>query len=167
MMSGLVESIYLHVGQTGGEPMVPVDSARAVLAAGLEGDRFWQGPGSSAKKKGSDREVTLIEAETIEAVNREGKVSIRPDTSRRNIVTRGVALNHLVDREFRVGSVLLRGIRLCEPCKHLEQLTEPGMLMALLHRGGLRAQVVEAGEFRIGDPIEIPELVGAATDQRR
>ena len=72
MMSGLVESIYLHVGQTGGEPMVPVDSARAVLAAGLEGDRFWQGPGSSAKKKGSDREVTLIEAETIEGLRERG-----------------------------------------------------------------------------------------------
>ena len=109
MMSGTVESIYLHAGQAGGDPMVAVDSARAVLAAGLEGDRFWQGPGSVAQKRGADREVTLIEAETIDSVNREGKVTIQPDTSRRNIVTRGVALNHLVNREFRVGSVVLRG----------------------------------------------------------
>ena len=167
MMSGTVESIYLHAGQVGGDPMMAVDSARAVLGAGFEGDRFWQGPGSTATKKGPDREVTLIEAETIEAVNREGKVTIQPITSRRNIVTRGVALNHLVNHEFRVGSVVLRGLRLCEPCNHLEKLTEPGMLMALLHRGGLRAQVVEAGEIRVGDPIEIPELVGATADSAR
>ena len=167
MVSGSVESIYLHTGRTGGEPMEAVESVRAVVAGGLEGDRFWQGPGSIAQKRGSDREVTLIEAETIEAVTREGKVSLSPETSRRNIVTRGVALNHLVNREFRVGSILLRGIRLCEPCKHLEELTQPGMLMALLHRGGLRAQVVEAGEVRVGDSIEMLELVGSAALRSR
>ena len=162
MMAGSVERIYLHAGRAGGEPMVAVDLVQAVVAGGLEGDRFFQGLGSSAQKKGPDREVTLIEAETIEAVTREGKVALTAEQSRRNIVTRGVALNHLVDREFRVGPVVLRGMRLCEPCKHLESLTEPGMLMALLHRGGLRARVVEAGEVRVGDLIEVPELVGSA-----
>ena len=155
MPSGSVESIYLHAGPAGGDPMVAVDSARAVVAGGLEGDRFFQGKGSVAQKRGADREVTLIEAETIEAIIREGKVTLTAEASRRNIVTRGVALNHLVNRQFRVGSVVLRGIRLCEPCKHLEQLTQPGMLMALLHRGGLRAQVVAGGDIRAGDPVVI------------
>lgn len=164
MAAGSVEAIFLHEGRTGGEPMTAVASARAVAAGGLEGDRFFQGPGSVAAKRGPDREVSLIEAEAIEAVGREGKVALAAEQSRRNIVTRGVALNHLVDREFRVGGVLLRGIRLCEPCKHLEQLTQPGMLMALLHRGGLRAQVLEGGEVRVGDPVEIlePAVAGVA-----
>ncbi len=135
--------------------MVPVDSATVVVGGGLAGDRFFQGEGSIAKKKGPDREVTLIEAEAIEAVGREGKVELTPEESRRNIVTRGVALNHLVGREFRVGSATLRGIRLCEPCKHLESVTRAGVLMALLHRGGLRAQVVDGGEVRVGDAVEV------------
>ncbi len=156
MSRGSVVSIFLHAGTEGGEPMAAVESARVVVGGGLEGDRFFQGEGGRAKKRGPDREVTLIEAEAIEAVGREGKVSLEPEESRRNIVTRGVALNHLVDREFRVGSAILRGLRLCEPCKHLESITRPGVLMALLHRGGLRARVVEGGEVRVGDSVEIP-----------
>ncbi len=169
MMSGSVEAIFLHPGSTGGEPMAAVDQASAHLGAGLEGDRFWQGAGSTATKKGPDREVTLIEAETIEAVVLEGKVTITPATSRRNIITRGVALNHLVHREFRVGSTILRGLRLCEPCRHLEDMTQPGMLMALLHRGGLRAQVVEAGAIRVGDSIEplVLQAAGSVPDAAR
>ena len=162
MMAGSIERIFLHAGPSGGDPMLAVDAVRVVVAGGLAGDRFFQGEGSVATKRGPDREVSLIEAEAIEAVSREGKVALGPEQSRRNIVTRGVALNHLVGREFRVGAAVLRGIRLCEPCKHLESLTQPGMLMALLHRGGLRAQVVEGGEVRVGDPVEIVELVGAA-----
>ena len=154
MAQGSVISIFLHAGTEGGEPMAAVDSARVVVGGGLEGDRFFQGEGSAAKKRGPDREVTLIEAEAIEAVGREGKVSLTFEESRRNIVTRGVALNHLIDRDFRVGTAVLRGIRLCEPCKHLESITRPGVLMALLHRGGLRAQVIEGGEVRVGDRVE-------------
>ena len=159
-MQGSVVSIYLHAGVEGGEPMALVDSARVVVGGGLEGDRFFQGEGSIARKRGVDREVTLIELEAIEAVTREGKVGISAEESRRNIVTRGVALNHLVDREFRVGSARLRGVRLCEPCKHLESITRPGVLMALLHRGGLRAQVLEGGEVRVGDPVTIDDAAG-------
>lgn len=166
MMAGSVERIFLHAGPGTGDPMHAVGSARAIAAGGLEGDRFFQGAGSTATKRGPDREVTLIEAEVIEAVTREGKVTLAPEQSRRNIVTRGVALNHLVGREFRVGTATLRGIRLCEPCKHLETLTEPGMLMALLHRGGLRAEVVAGGEFCVGDRVEGFESV-AGTPQTR
>jgi len=159
MSQGFVVSISLHVGTSGGEPMARVDRARAVAGGGLAGDRFFQGAGGTSKQKGADREVTLIEAEAIEAVGREGKVTLDAEESRRNIVTRGVALNHLVGREFRVGTASLRGIRLCEPCKHLESVTRPGVLMALLHRGGLRAQVLEGGEVRVGDPVEVEAVL--------
>ena len=77
-----------------------------------------------------------------------------PGNSRRNIVTKGVALNHLVGREFRVGEVTLRGIRLCEPCGHLEELTQKGVMQALVHRGGLRAQILIDGTIRVGDTIQ-------------
>ncbi len=160
MSRGSVVSIFLHGGTQGGEPMAPVDSARVIIGGGLDGDRFFQGAGSIATKKGPDREVTLIELETIEAIRHEGKIELTAEESRRNIVTRGVALNHLVAREFRVGSATLRGIRLCEPCKHLESITRPGVLMALLHRGGLRARVVEGGEVRVGDAVVVEDQAG-------
>lgn len=156
MASGRVESIFLHKGRAGGEPMAAVGSAEIVVAGGLVGDRFYK-VSAVPGKEDAGREVTLIEAEAIEAVVADGKATLTPASCRRNIVTRGVALNHLVGREFRVGEVVLRGVRLCEPCKHLEAMTERGMLMALLHRGGLRAQVVEGGEVAVGDPIELPD----------
>ncbi len=115
MSQGSVVSIYLHTGTEGGEPMAPVDSARVVSGGGLLGDRFFQGEGSTAKKRGPDREVTLIEAEAIEAIRHEGKIELGEEESRRNIVTRGIALNHLVDKQFRVGSATLRGIRSASP----------------------------------------------------
>jgi len=76
-----------------------------------------------------------------------------PAASRRNITTRGVPLNHLVGRRFRVGDVVLEGRRLCEPCEHLQSLTKPGVLKALVHRGGLRADIVVGGTIRLSDPI--------------
>jgi MOSC domain-containing protein YiiM len=147
--SGEVEAIFLH-GESGG-PMRPVDSARAVAGRGLVEDRYWQGGEAGAKP---DREVTLIEAEAVEAVPRDERVALEPSETRRNIVTRRVALNHLVGREFRVGGATLRGIRLCEPCGHLESLTRPGVKDGLTHRGGLRAAVLEEGEIRVGDPVD-------------
>jgi MOSC domain-containing protein YiiM len=95
----------------------------------------------------------LIEIEAIEALRRDYDIDIAPGLSRRNIVTRGVALNHLVEREFTVGEVILRGTRLCEPCSHLERLTRRGVLRGLIHRGGLRAEIVSGGMIQIGDGI--------------
>jgi MOSC domain-containing protein YiiM len=77
-----------------------------------------------------------------------------PGQARRNIVTRGIALNHLVEQEFRIGDVVLRGTRLCEPCAHMEKLTIKGTLRGLIHRGGLRAEIVKGGTIRVGDVIE-------------
>jgi len=151
MPEGSVVAIY--VGPKTGAPMVSVAEARAVSGHGLEGDRKYIQDGTPPQKSGPDRELTLIESEAIEAVPRDDKVELQPNETRRNLVTRGVALNHLVGREFRVGDVRLRGIRLCEPCSHLEKLTRPGVLRGLIHRGGLRAQILSDGVIRVGEPV--------------
>lgn len=151
-MKGTVDSIY--IAPAAKQPMRSVPSARAVVGKGLEGDRYSVAVGTFSDQPGPSREVTLIEMEVIEAVNRDQKTSLSPAESRRNIVTRGVRLNDLVDREFCVGGAILKGIRLCEPCSHLESLTRPGLLTSLVHRGGLRAQVIQEGAIQAGDSIE-------------
>jgi MOSC domain-containing protein YiiM len=99
----------------------------------------------------------LIEAEALEGLIRDYGIAISPGDSRRNVVTRNVPLNHLVDREFLIGNVRLRGTRLCEPCAHLEKLTERGALRGLVRRGGLRAEILSGGTIRVGDPITLPD----------
>jgi MOSC domain-containing protein YiiM len=134
--------------------MMPVSEVRAVPGQGLEGDRYFRKTGTYSTRPGAGREVTLIEAEAVEAIARESGIALAPGASRRNITTRGVPLNHLVGRQFRVGDVLLEGVRLCEPCGHLESLTQVGARQGLIHRGGLRARIVTEGTIRVGDPIE-------------
>jgi len=160
MWQGRVVSI--HIAPEAGAPMTSVPQARAEPGRGLEGDRYWSGRGYYSAKPGpGGREVTLIEMETIEAldtdiVNAEGErlgIKISAAETRRNIATSGVPLNHLVNREFWVGDVRLRGTRLCEPCKYLDSLTRPGLMGGLIHRGGLRAQILTPGEIRVGDAI--------------
>jgi MOSC domain-containing protein YiiM len=97
--------------------------------------------------------VTLIESEALEALKRDYGVDIDRAQARRNIVTRAVALNHLVGREFTVGEARLYGTRLCDPCAHLESLSARGARRGLVHRGGLRAEVVSGGMIRVGDPV--------------
>jgi MOSC domain-containing protein YiiM len=133
--------------------MQAIDLVRAVAGRGLEGDRYHEKLGTYSNNPGTGREVTLIESEAIEELKREYNVEIDPALARRNIVTRGVALNHLVEQDFAVGAVILRGTRLCEPCVHLEGLTRPGTMRGLIHRGGLRAEIVRGGVIRIGDAI--------------
>jgi MOSC domain-containing protein YiiM len=147
MLDGQLLAIYLHGPK--GQDLHLVDSAKVSLGRGIEGDRYFRKPGAGAP----DQEVTLIEMEAIEALGRECKMEFAPVKARRNLVTRGVPLNHLVGREFAVGEVVLRGIRLCEPCDHLESLTVKGIKDGLCHRGGLRAEVVRGGELRQGDRI--------------
>jgi MOSC domain-containing protein YiiM len=145
--------VALFIGPTPKQPLHAVDQVVSVAGHGLEGDRKFRREGVPDPKNGPDREVTLIESEAIEAVSRDYGVELSPIESRRNVVTRGVALNHLVGKQFQVGEALLQGIRLCEPCSHLESLTRRGVREALIHRGGLRAQVLEGGVIRIGDAI--------------
>lgn len=135
--------------------MQAVDSAHAVPGRGIEGDRYYSKSGTYSRKDGADREITLIESEAIEALQRDYGLRVEPKETRRNVATRGVALNHLVGRRFRVGDAVLRGLRLCEPCGHLEQLSGKPMRAGLVHRGGLRAEILTEGVIRIGDPIEV------------
>jgi MOSC domain-containing protein YiiM len=151
MSSGSVVSI--HVAPARGAPTTPVDDVRVVPAMGLYGDRHFGRASNAPGSPRPDREITLIEIETIEALERDHGVSLSPGDARRNIVTRGVALNHLVGREFTVGEVTLRGISLCEPCAHLASLTHENVLPGLVHRGGLRAQILTEGVIRLGDTV--------------
>ena len=151
--NGSVHSI--HITAVAGEPTVSVEEVRAVAGKGLEGDRYFSGDGSWSKTPGSGRQVTLIELETIEALDRDYEMKIEPGQARRNIVTSGVALNHLVGREFSVGDVRLRGMRLNEPCNHLASLTDEKVKQGLVHRGGLRADIVSGGVIRVGDAVRV------------
>ncbi len=148
MSGGTVVSIHIADGRGG--PTRSVAEIRAVAGMGLEGDRHF---GRAAAEPGQGREVTLIELEAIEAMERDYGVKLEPGDARRNIVTRGVSLNHLVGRDFRVGEVTLRGVRLNEPCAHLASLTHEKVLKGLVHRGGLRAQILTEGMIRPGDPV--------------
>lgn len=127
---------------------------RAIAGKGLEGDRYFNQVGTYSNRSGTGREVTLIEIEAIEALKRDYDIELRPGESRRNIVTRGVPLNHLLGREFKVGEARLRGARLCEPCSHLQKLTQQGVMRGLIHRGGLRAEILTGGVIRVDDVID-------------
>lgn len=149
--------VSLHIAPVGAAPMQSVRRVTAVAGRGLEGDRYFSQLGTYSKDPGSGRDVTLIESEAIEALGREYGVELDAGLTRRNLVTRGVPLNHLVEREFRVGAVSLRGTRLCEPCAHMEKLTVKGAMRGLIHRGGLRAEILTSGIIRVGDSIRVVE----------
>jgi MOSC domain-containing protein YiiM len=150
MPDGTVESI--HIASTAQGPMQAIAQVAAIPGAGLEGDRYELKQGTFYKPE-PDYELTLIEAESIEALRRDYQVELAAGDARRNIVTRNVPLNHLVGKEFAIGDVRIRGIRLCEPCDHLQKVTGKPVLKGLLHRGGLRAQILTAGTIRVGDVV--------------
>jgi MOSC domain-containing protein YiiM len=151
MFTGEIVAIYIASDE--GKPTESVSEVRALEGRGLEGDRYARQGGKFSQKDDPGREVTLIESEAIAALKKDYDIDLGLGGSRRNIVTRGVPLNHLVGREFQVGEVTLRGIKLCEPCGHLEGLTERGIRKGLAHRGGLNAQIVSEGVIRSGDEI--------------
>jgi hypothetical protein len=160
MWEGNVVSI--HVAAEASAPMQSITEVRALPGRGLEGDRYFAGTGFYSQRSSyGGREVTLIEMEAVEALfggepNASGErfgMKIAGADTRRNIVTSSVPLNHLVDREFWVGAVLMRGTRLCEPCKHLDDLTLHGVMSGLIHRGGLRALILSEGVIRVSDTV--------------
>jgi MOSC domain-containing protein YiiM len=131
-------------------------SVRAFPGRGLEGDRYFDGVGTfSPHPQKPDYEVTCIQQEHIEDFAAACGRPFSSHDARRNIVTRDIDLNRLVGHEFRIGGVLLRGIRLCEPCNHLAKATFPEVLQGLVHKGGLRAQILSEGEIRVGDSVLI------------
>lgn len=134
-------------------PMTVVPSVEAIEGCGLRGDRYERGAGTFSDPSGRGYDLTLVEAEALEDLAA-GGVELAPAEARRNLVVKGIALDDLVGRRFRVGEVECFGQRRCEPCSHLEKLTRPGVLRGLVHRGGLRADVMSSGEIRAGDRIE-------------
>jgi MOSC domain-containing protein YiiM len=145
---GLVESI--HIAAIPRALPDPVERVRAIAGHGLEGDYHCQ---PHARGEGDD--LTLVAAEAIEDLFAETGIELAPGESRRNVTTRGIDLNALVGRRFTVGDVEAVGVELCEPCTVLARLTgEFGVLRGLVHRGGLRADIVAGGEIAVEDPIE-------------
>ena len=148
MWAGFVVSI--HLAEAEGAPTFAVPEVRAVVGAGLDGDRYFQPAAGIAPQ----REVTLIASEALDALARDHGIQLRPGEHRRNVVTVGVPLNDLVGQEFQVGAVRLRGLELSEPCRYLQDLTgRPGLLRGLVHRGGLGARILDGGVIRVGDPV--------------
>ncbi|MGH9745263.1 MAG: ester cyclase [Candidatus Acidiferrales bacterium] len=145
--------ISIHIASAAGAPMLSFTSVSAIADQGLEGDRYFTKLGTFSATPGSGRHVTLIESESVEALNSKIGSRFAASDMRRNIITRGVALNHLVGCDFKVGEVLLRGERLCQPCSYLETLTQIGVKAAMQHRAGLRAEILAGGTIRVGDAI--------------
>ena len=145
---------HIHVATYESAPMQRVDEIEAVKGVGLVGDR-------KANHTGNDpipgREVTLVESESLEMLSRDHGIDLPPGGTRRNITTRGVHLNELVGKTFRVGEVTMTGVKLCEPCEHLQELTGKQLIKPLTHKAGIRAMLVRGGFIRTGDAVELVE----------
>ena len=144
---GVVEHVF--VSPSAEAPMARVESVAVVAGRGLEGDRYFDGAGTFSDKGGTGRDITLVDASALESAG------VGAAESRRNVVVSGVDLDALIGRSFRFGEVECFGRRRCEPCAHLQRLTRPGVLRALVHRGGLRADVVTGGVLRVGDSVVV------------
>jgi MOSC domain-containing protein YiiM len=152
--SGRVLAIHVTLGAEG--DLQPVDSIRAHPGRGLEGDRYFNIAGTfnkPGKELHPSQEATLIEIEALERLRDEHGLSVSPAESRRNILTQGIALNDLLSKEFTVGGVRMKGVKLCHPCDYLESRTHAGVKAGLENRGGLRAQILTEGVIHVGDEI--------------
>jgi MOSC domain-containing protein YiiM len=142
---GRVEAINIGPPK---ELPAPVERVQAQAGKGLVGNRYYFEAGAK-----SGQALTLIAVEALEALAAEHGIELTGAESRRNVLTRGIDLNALVGRHFRVGGVECVGVELCEPCKHLESLTQPGVIKGLTHRGGLNADILSDGEIAVGDDV--------------
>jgi hypothetical protein len=156
--AGTVERILL--AREAGAPMRETDRAEAVAGRGLLGDRYADGAGTFSDPASTGHDLTFVEAEVLE------ELGIDAAAARRNVVTRGVALDALIGRTFTVGDAECVGRRRCEPCAHLQRLSGPGILRALAHRGGLRADVVRGGPIAAGAPIALTGRSSRSTPPR-
>jgi MOSC domain-containing protein YiiM len=148
-MDGRVEAIFLSPEH--GELPAAVEKVHARAGRGLEGNRYYWEDGNAPPGTA----VTLIAAEAVEEVMSEGDVSIEPAATRRNVLTRGIDVNDLVGKRFRIGNVECEGVELCEPCTTLEGMTQPGVIKAFVHRCGLNADILSDGEISIGDSVTL------------
>jgi hypothetical protein len=141
--AGVVEALV--VAPDAEAPVMRVDEALAIAGRGLQGDRYEHGTGTFGSGRPGSA-LTLVDAAVLETFERDVD-------HRRNVVVRGADLNALVGREFTLGEVRCRGSRLCEPCAHLDRLNGGGILRPLVHRGGLRADILSDGTIRVGDAL--------------
>jgi MOSC domain-containing protein YiiM len=148
-VGGHVEAIF--VAPERGELPAPVERVRAHAGRGLDGNRYYWAEGDAP----AGCALTLIAAEAVDAVAQDGDVSIEPAATRRNVLTRGIDVNDLVGKRFRIGDVECEGVELCEPCTHLESMTQPGVIKAFAHRGGLNADILSDGQISVGDAVVI------------
>jgi MOSC domain-containing protein YiiM len=146
-MAGRVEGIY--VSETEGTLPEPVDRIEAIAGAGLRGNRYFFADGDAPP----GRALTLIAVEALESFEAETGIPLSAAESRRNVLVRGIDVNALVGKRFRVGDVECEGVELCEPCTHLEGMTRPGVIKGMAHRAGLNADVLTGGEIAVGDPV--------------
>lgn len=148
--------LHIHTAPAAAQPMVSRDRAALVAGSGIAGDRYATGLGKYSSFP-DIREVTLIEVETLIALQRDHDIALAPHEHRRNLTTRGVPLNHLVGRRFRVGDVLLEGGRLNTPCRYIELVTGKTVCDLLEHRSGLNCSIIQGGDIATGDTIR-PDL---------
>ena len=134
----------IHLGAPREPELWTVEEVRAVAGKGLEGDRHFHEDGARPGQA-----LTLVAAEEVEAVG------LQPGETRRQVTVRGVDVNALVDKRFRVGEVECYGVELCEPCRHLESMTRPGIIKELTHRAGLNADILVGGVISVGDPVVV------------
>jgi hypothetical protein len=152
---GSVEAIC--VAPVAGARMQSLADVEATPGAGLAGDRYASGVGYYSPRpiEPGAREVTLFEAEVLDWLQAEHGIAFSPTEHRRNLTTRGVRLADLIGRRFRIGGVLLEGVKDCPPCTHLEGLVHKPVLQPLVDRGGLRARILEGGVLRVGDALTV------------
>lgn len=152
--TGSLEAIF--IAPEAKAPMRSVEAVRAVPGRGLEGDRYWKGAGALSRWPGPLREVTIIDAAALEAAEAEFGVHVSAGEHRRNLVVRGVPLTEWKKREFVIGKVRMRGVRVCAPCNYLARVTgQAAIFDALVRRGGLRAEVLTEGTIRVGDLLRL------------
>jgi MOSC domain-containing protein YiiM len=145
--------LHIHIAAAASQPMRPLDRANLLAGVGIEGDRYATRTGKYSARHHVDRQVTLIEAETLDALARDFGIELAPAEHRRNLTTRGVPLNHLVGRYFRVGECVLYGGRLNVPCRYLEDVTGKKVFKPLLNRSGLNCRIVVGGVLRTAAPV--------------
>jgi MOSC domain-containing protein YiiM len=145
--------LEINITSTKGNALHSMKQVIVKADFGIEGDRYFKKEGTIKDKIGKPRDITLIEIEALQALERDYGLLISAAETRRNLLTINVPLNHYVNKLFKVGEVLMKGIELCEPCGYLEKLTAKPLKAALIHRGGLRAQIISDGQLCIGDLV--------------
>src|SRR3954453_16253394 len=138
----------IHVTARKAQPVEAVERVNVVAGKGIEGDRKF-----GEHEPGSGHDLTLVPAESLEALAEETGIQLSPGETRRQGTTRGIDVNAPLGGRFPVGAVEAGGIELCEPCNHLEKLTQPGVMRGLVHRAGINADVVRDGEIAVGDEV--------------